>query len=540
MVDIHALLVKHDPSRRLSKSYKTVASLGRGGFGSVYRVQYMPTGEERAVKVVSKPKDSHSMQRVVVEVELLIDLDHPNIEKFFEFFEDRRHICLVTELCTGGNLGSVSPQKDAAEIPLLFRDVVSAVAYCHSKGVVHRDIKFDNCLLTKPDSTCPRRYAKVIDFGLSAVRPTDEQHDRWMHEAVGTLYFVAPEVLMSDGAWPHRYSEKCDCWSIGVMMYIVYTDLHPFARSHASGKTIAHRIRRDPVRIEALDEFGLSAETRDLIVSLLKKAPEDRITAEAALQHNYFVDAANTQGRSCSPSGTASPHTMRRMFSQVLSFARSSRFERAVLTITAHDAQFQEVEQLRAAFIKLDPARHGWLSRDGIRTALRNLNLRLPEEEFEQIFEALDPDGDDRIQYTDWLAATIRPAVLTSEKALKELFDFFDVHGNGKIKRTDLLDVLGDGVQDAQLPPGLRAEDEGDLGWEEFQSLMRKVAGGLQAKADGAMAEAELEAEKTSWSSTYRNVADRVSKSLWWDVGGKKAQTMQQQQPQAERSMSVP
>merc|ERR1740121_632354 len=94
-VDIHTLLVSPDPGRSLNRTYKSLALLGRGGFGSVYRVQYTPTGEERAIKVIPKPRDAAGAEQVLAEVQALVTLDHPNVEKFFELFEDGRAVCLV-------------------------------------------------------------------------------------------------------------------------------------------------------------------------------------------------------------------------------------------------------------------------------------------------------------------------------------------------------------------------------------------------------------------------------------------------------------
>lgn len=517
ILDIHTLLVRPDPGRSLRKTYRTVGPLGKGGFGAVYRVQYLPTGEDRAIKMVPKPKERTELSRVLTEVQALISLDHPSIEKFFEFFEDAKVICLVTELCTGGNLGELDPADDGEEdIRLLFRDVVSAVAYCHSKGVAHRDLKFENCLLTKPEGKHTRRMAKIIDFGLSAVRPSSEKQDRWMGEAVGTAYFIAPEVLKSETGG-YKYGPKCDTWSIGVMLYIVYTDQHPFARSAASAKAIIERVRRECVRTLPLDEAGVSRPCKDLIMGLLHRDVSKRLSAEAALHHEYFrVPSTASSSNHNTPKTT--PKSMRGILKQVCSFARYTRFERAILTLVAHDIQVKEVEDLRAAFISLDSSRAGWLSRDGVCAALKASGIKLNKEELETAFEALDPDGDDKVQYTDWLAATIRPATLTSERAMKEIFDFFDIHGVGKVNRADIAEVLGEEVLGTDLPLGVTLDSNGDISWEQFQGLLTQVARNLQVQVDAALSSKE-HLSRRSWllrkiSGEREVLATSRSKSL--------------------------
>mmetsp|Transcript_124051 Transcript_124051/g.356167 ORF Transcript_124051/g.356167 Transcript_124051/m.356167 type:complete len:638 (-) Transcript_124051:66-1979(-) len=514
-VDIHTLLVRPDPSRSIAKTYRTVCQLGKGGFGSVWRVNYLPTGEERAIKMIQKPSDEIEQARVVFEVEALVRLDHPNIEKFYEYFEDDRVICLVTELVTGGNIGELDPTENSPEeIRLLFQDVVAAVAYCHSEGVVHRDLKFENCLLTEKDGR-HRRTAKVIDFGLSSFRPSSDD-DCWMREAVGTVFFIAPEVLKSDSRWQPKYGPKCDMWSIGVMMYIVFTDRHPFARSAASNDQISYRVRREPVRASPLRQANVDEVTRDLIMRLLEKNPAKRLSAEEARAHPYFEGTSES-----APSGMPgmSPGVLRSLMGRVCSFARYSRFEKAMLTIVAHDIQRREVEDLRAAFNALDSNKAGWLTRDGFEQALIGRGIRLRGPELQAAFEALDPDEDDKIQYTDWLAATLRPSALVSERAMKEVWDFFDLHGVGKVSLADIAEVLGDDVASSfSLPENCEVDDEGRLSWDVFQNLMRQVALKLQKVVDEALKRQhkDIRASRRWLRGLPRNVAS----SLRWIEAG--------------------
>lgn len=498
VIDIHSLLVAPDPSRKLSKSYKTLNLLGKGGFGSVYRVQYLPTGENRAIKVLTKPKDFTELKKVLTEVELLIELDHPNIEKFFEFYENSKFICLVTELCTGGHLGTLEPDVDMDEVRLLFRDVVSAVAYCHSKGVVHRDLKFENCLLTESKGENLLRFAKVIDFGLSAVRPMDECADRWMNEAVGTLYFVAPEVIKSEDWNHHKYGSKCDMWSIGIMLFISLTDEHPFVKSAAGTDMILHQVRKAPMRTGPLDDSEVDQTVRNLLFQMLEKEPVKRISAEAALRHDFFAPRRRWGDEGRTP--RTSQKSLQSMLGRICSFRQFSRFERALLTLVAHDAQAKEVEDLRAAFVTLDTARAGWLSRDGIRSALKQRGINLPAHELEAALDALDPDGDDQIQYTDWLAATLQPSALTTDKAFIEIFDFFDIHGAGVVSKADLTEILGEEAVQS-LPLRLDEEQADSLTREQFHQLIKQVATSLQEQTDSKFQRSGSKRKLRTWSA---------------------------------------
>jgi len=153
----------------------------------------------------------------------MIQIDHPNIIKLYEVYEDSRYMYLVMEECTGGELfdriyeriekQSLYTEKEAAAI---FKQFMSAVCHCHSQKICHRDLKPENLLFL--DSSAGSSM-KVIDFGLSKIY-SNENHK--MTTKVGTAYYVSPEVLEGN------YDEKCDVWSSGVILYILLTGEPPF------------------------------------------------------------------------------------------------------------------------------------------------------------------------------------------------------------------------------------------------------------------------------------------------------------------------
>jgi calcium-dependent protein kinase len=163
------------------------------------------------------------MEKFTSEINIMIKMDHPNIIKLYEVYEDKRYIHLIMELSTGGELfdrimdrimsKSLYTEKEAAS---LFKQLMSAICYCHSQGICHRDLKPENLLLGSPAEDAP---LKVIDFGLSKIFTS---HNHKMTTKVGTAYYVSPEVLSGD------YDEKCDIWSSGVILYILLTGEPPF------------------------------------------------------------------------------------------------------------------------------------------------------------------------------------------------------------------------------------------------------------------------------------------------------------------------
>lgn len=186
-------------------------TIGEGTFGVVRKCRDRETGQMCAAKTILKSKVPN-LDLLQKEVDLLSEVEHPHIIKLYDAFEEETKLHLVTELCTGGELydrvveKSLSPEQHFSEYDAarILRNILDAIAYCHDeKNICHRDLKVENFLLLNERDDSP---VKIIDFGLSRFNP-----DNVMTTRVGTVYYVAPEVVLSK-----EYSDKCDIWSIGT------------------------------------------------------------------------------------------------------------------------------------------------------------------------------------------------------------------------------------------------------------------------------------------------------------------------------------
>jgi calcium-dependent protein kinase len=194
--------------------------LGTGISGEVREAINRTTSERVAIKTLSTvnltPK---KFEMLVQECEIYIRLDHPNICKLFEVYEDDSAVHLVMELCSGGELYERLAQsrryteRDAAYVTM---QMLEAINYCHAHNVCHRDLKLENWVYANTASDSP---LKLIDFGMSKVFnegvPLTAIH--------GTVYYVSPEVLTG------KYDNACDIWSIGVIVYMLLSGSPPFA-----------------------------------------------------------------------------------------------------------------------------------------------------------------------------------------------------------------------------------------------------------------------------------------------------------------------
>ena len=191
---------------KLIDYYRVGKQLGKGAYGSVHRVVNIETGETRAVKVISKA-EMHPDEIITLynEMNILRNLDHPNIVKIYEYFEDEKRFYIVMELCKGGELFKMIidnkiSEEDSAKIMLY---VLSTVNYTHINKIVHRDLKPENILMDKDLSAYDE--LKIIDFGTSRFydpklrsdldKLNCEDEDDVLREIIGTPYYIAPEVL---------------------------------------------------------------------------------------------------------------------------------------------------------------------------------------------------------------------------------------------------------------------------------------------------------------------------------------------------------
>ena len=170
-----------------------------------------------AIKVLDKHKLAENIECIMEEVEILNKLDHPNIVKYFETYNDTKYIYLVMEYIQGMQLfdkiTSMPNQTfDEREAGIYMEKLLQAVNHCHAQGIIHRDIKPENIMITDNGSV------RLIDFGLSKVNKGDKK----LTTIAGTPFYMAPEVL--DG----NYGAKADIWSLGVLLYVLVSGYLPF------------------------------------------------------------------------------------------------------------------------------------------------------------------------------------------------------------------------------------------------------------------------------------------------------------------------
>merc|ERR1711991_593148 len=258
--------------------YKVGKELGRGAFAVVKEATHKESGRKNAVKIIDRgamgDTNELSLQR---EIEIMQKVDHPNIIALRQVFEDKKHVYLVMELVTGGELFDKIVEKgnytesDAAD---LTRAIVEAIGYLHKLDIAHRDLKPENLLLKHKGTSTE---VKIADFGLS--RMVNEA--AMMKTACGTPTYVAPEVLTNTG-----YGPGVDMWSIGVITYILLCGFPPFYGD--SIPLLFEQILKGSYDYPVDYWEDVSDEAIDFIDHLLVVDRKTRYTAKQALEHPWL------------------------------------------------------------------------------------------------------------------------------------------------------------------------------------------------------------------------------------------------------------
>ena len=252
-------------------------SIGKGGFGSVWKVRHKITKQIFAIKVINK--ESIVKQKMVEqtnrEIEIMYKLDHPHIIKLYSHFEDDEDFCLIMQIASKGQLYSIIKrlkrldQRTAAQY---MREVISAIKYLHTRNppIIHRDIKPENILLDQ-EGRC-----KLADFGWSNFDVGDKFRDTYC----GTPEYLAPEMITKSG-----HNESVDIWALGVLLFEMLTGRTPF---NFTGDRIQLFNNIKTLRIVWTDDFPQLA--KDLVGKILRLNPKDRLTLDEIINHQWFRD----------------------------------------------------------------------------------------------------------------------------------------------------------------------------------------------------------------------------------------------------------
>lgn len=255
--------------------YEMGRLLGKGTFAKVYYGKQLVSGESVAIKVINKDqvKKEFMMEQIKREISVMRLVRHPNVVELKEVMATKKKIFVAMEYVKGGELFAKVARGRLREdlARKYFQQLISAVDFCHSRGVSHRDLKPENLLLDENEDL------KISDFGLSAL-PEQLRNDGLLHTQCGTPAYVAPEVLRKKG----YDGSKADLWSCGVILYVLLAGFLPFQDENIMN------MYRKVFKAEFVYPPWFSSDAKRLVSKLLVSDPERRITVQSIMRVPWF------------------------------------------------------------------------------------------------------------------------------------------------------------------------------------------------------------------------------------------------------------
>ena len=506
-VDTKNLIMKS--GKNVFDTYEKICQLGTGAFGTVYKVKRKNAGFNsiiRALKEISKEKMKNNEEgslELKNEIEILKTIDHPNIMKIYEFFEDENNIYLINEYCGGGDVAKMHNKYGVFPeflLKFIMSQVFLAISFLHSNKVVHGDLKRENIafvydgkyktkeefekffkiIFTDKEIITELNEAagmdnlseeakniikelcnyeiKILDFGSAKMKKKDKINKK-LSGIVGTAYYCSPEVIKE------KYDFESDEWACGVMMYILLADVVPFPGEDE--EEIFHSILTQEINVDIPQLKSISNNCKDLIKRLCDKNTTKRIKSEEALNHPFFNTGINFSNLL---KGVYAENTreLKKMFRNKnpklfgKKIATSKFKEMVIAYIGLNFPDKAEAIKARKIFLEISGGnKHFLITKETFVSRFQKIFNNLTKEDIEQFFDSLDQNGTGNIEYEELIRALSDKNKLLSNKNLGEAFKFFDRDNNGFITWNEIAEII---YPEGQIPENVMEEFLKEIG----------------------------------------------------------------------------
>ena len=441
----------------IRKQFEFVYMLGNGAFGKVRL--YRDKNDHQilyAIKTLKKKNiPKYEFNLLKSEVEILSELDHPNIVNYFGTFEDNFYIHIVMEYLKGYDLFKVISIKnytkfDENDMSIIIVQLTKALYFIHSKNIIHRDIKPENIIFANKNDYSS---LKLIDFGLA----TNKKED---NKKVGTPYYMSPEMIKGN------FCDKSDIWAIGIILYLMLTDKFPFVQNKDN---VFKDICECKYNQKLLDEIDCSEEAKDLVKKILVVDVNKRISSQEILEHPFIKKINKKKNNKLINNDT---------LVTLKSFANKNALQKEIFYFLAKIKNEEEINNLKQLFNDLDTANSGTLTIDEIRNGFKKLGIEINENELKEIWEGLNFHTDDQINYTEFLAAMMSSYKFNKEENLWIVFNYFKDNDNKKseyISVDNLINMcksMNLPINEEEIKKNLEGYNKNKLNFEDFKKIM--------------------------------------------------------------------
>ena len=454
-----------------SKKYKPTKILGSGSFGSVYEAKNTIFQNTVAMKVIKKdPNNEIDEQEIKNEIDILKKLSHPNIVKIYEFYISNSHYYIITEFCKEGELFSYIKNKySERQLAVLFYQVFSGLWYLHDNKILHRDIKLENIMISKKEKDNESGeelfWVKIIDFGTAKIFEKNKKEK----DVVGSSYYIAPEVLKQN------YNEKCDTWSVGVILYMMLVGRAPF--DGKDDEEIISKINSGEYNSKEPRLLKHSPEVRDLVNKLLQKDLSRRYSAKEALGHPWFEKYGGRSLFSNFKREEIEPY-----INNLINYSFNSKIQQLVIAFLVHNLPNDESSiNVLKLFRYFNKSGNCKLTKEELMNGLYDFKDKNEVNNVvDHLFALLDGDNNGYIEFEEFLRACVDKKTILTSTYLKYAFKFLDKEKTGTLNTEKIIKAFvlkSNKILEAVFNNTLNSVDrdgDGIINFEEFQELMLK------------------------------------------------------------------
>ena len=399
--------VTESKNKDIRKNYEFISMLGNGTFGKV-RLYRDKNYKELlfAIKTLKKEGiSSYQFNSLKREVDILSNMDHPYIVKYFGIFEDEHFIHIVMEYLKGHDLSKIISLKDyndfnENQMGQIIHQLLKALSFIHSKNIIHRDIKPENILFSDKQNIFS---LKLIDFGLATFSEQEKK-------IVGTPMYMSPEMIDGNGTY------VSDIWSVGVVVYQMITGKLPFDGGEGDDNQILYEhIKTKEYNKEKLNNVKCSEDVKDFIDKALQKDIKKRMTVEEALNHPW-IKKFNINSLDPSLINNDSIQLF-------LNFSKKPALQKEIYYFLAKISNENDIAIYKNIFNFFDMNNTGALSKEDLKEGLEKNKIKIDEETLDIIFDGLDFHNSGKIYYSEFLAAMVSSKDFNKEEKIISVFN---------------------------------------------------------------------------------------------------------------------
>ena len=456
-----------------TKKYDMISKLGDGSYGTVFLAINFLTKSKVAIKRIVKVKENEIDDlEIKNEIDILKNLDHPNIVKIYEFYETQDSYYIVTEYCKKGELyGYIKNQYSERQLAVLFYQVFSGLCYLHDNHILHRDLKLENILISEIEKDIKTKETfftiKIIDFGTAKIFHKNKTEK----VVVGSSYYIAPEVLK------HKYNEKCDTWSVGVILYMLIVGRAPF--DGMDDNEIIDKIKEGKYNSNHKKLLACSAEVQDLVKRLLDVNTETRLSAREALNHQWFKSYGGRSLYSNFERDDLIPY-----IDNLFNYKYQSKFQQLVLAFVVHNIPHSnETKNILKLFRFLNLAGDCKLTKLELTNGLCYFKKKEDvDKAIDDIFILLDGDNDGVLEYEEFLRGCLDKQIVLNDSNLKYAFNFLDKNKSKTLNVQKIMSAFvkkGNKLLEEIFQNTIKEVDsdhDGEITFDEFKVLMLNVS----------------------------------------------------------------